>query len=127
MALTEEKFKELMGLMLDKQNRDIEEKLGERLEGLKKEVSATMKTVTDRQDKLETDQIGMKENICELRTQMNEVKSIVESSVQNQGELVHKQQDHQHPQQFQQQGHRTYAYVAGTAAQPSLPEYLPRD
>ena len=53
MALTEEKFKELMGMMLDKQNRDIEEKLGERLEGLKKEVSATMKTVTDRQDKVE--------------------------------------------------------------------------
>ena len=40
-------------MMLDKQNRDIEEKLGERLEGLKKEVSATMKTVTDRQDKVE--------------------------------------------------------------------------
>ena len=40
-------------MMLEKQNRDIGDKLGERLEGIKKEISDNMKVVTDRQDKLE--------------------------------------------------------------------------
>ena len=69
----------------------------------------------------------MKEDISELRTEMNEIKRIVKSSVQSQGELTHKQQDQQHPHQLQQQGHRNYSHVAGTAAQPSLSDHLPRE
>ena len=81
MALTEEKFKELMEMMLEKQNREIEGKLRERLEGVKKEVRETMKSVTDRQDKLESEQTEMKENIGELMNQMKDIKTVVESSV----------------------------------------------
>ena len=58
MPLTEEKFK---GVNLEKQRKEIQDKIGERFELMNKEVSDTMEAVTDRQDNYEAEQIGMKE------------------------------------------------------------------
>ena len=90
MALTTEKFKELMEMMIEKQNKDIEEKLVDKLEDVKKEMSGALKVVTDRQDKMETDQLDMKDQLGALRTQMEDIKKIAEESVQQKPEHEHQ-------------------------------------
>ena len=60
MALTEDRFLELMKTMTEKQNRVIEAKIVDKLENVKNEVSETLKVVNDRQDKMESEQKGMK-------------------------------------------------------------------
>ena len=56
MALTEERFKELMEMMTQKQNREVEEKFVDKLDDVKKKITGSIRTVTDRQDKMENDQ-----------------------------------------------------------------------
>ena len=59
-ALTTDKFKELMEQMLEKQNKDLEKKISEKMDDIKNEMNVATKTVTERQDKMETEQIDMK-------------------------------------------------------------------
>ena len=59
-ALTTDKFKELMEQMLEKQNKDLEKKISEKMDDVKNEMNVAIKTVTERQDKMETEQIDMK-------------------------------------------------------------------
>ena len=80
MALTEERFKELMELMTQKQNRDIEEKLVDKLDDVKKEMTGALKIVTERQDKMENEHQGMMEQMEEMKEQLKDIKKITETS-----------------------------------------------
>ena len=129
MALTTEKFKELMEMMIEKQNKDIEEKLGDKLEDVKKEMSGAIKIVADRQDKMETEQMDMKDQMGLLRAQMEDIKKIAEVSVQQQAEQ-HQQHQEQHQQQpDQQQSSVSYSDALQSSPKPKLhsPDFLPSD
>ena len=49
-----------MEQMLEKQNKDLEKKISEKMDDVKNEMNVAIKTVTERQDKMETEQIDMK-------------------------------------------------------------------
>ena len=51
MALTEERFKELMAFMTEKQNRDIEEKLVNKLDEVKKEMTGAIEDISERRSR----------------------------------------------------------------------------
>jgi hypothetical protein len=84
MALTVEKFQELMGIMIEKHNKDIEDKLGNKLEDVKKELSGAIQVVHERQDKMETEQVDLKEQIVSLREQMVDIKKIAQAGTEQQ-------------------------------------------
>ena len=50
----------------------------ERLEGVKSDVKGAVKAVTDRQDKMEVQHEVMRNDIGVLKTQMEEIRNIVE-------------------------------------------------
>ena len=85
MALTEEKFKELMEIMMAKQNKDLEDKLVGTIENVKKEVSENMKSATDWQDKVEAEHVAMKNDISDLITKVEGIKKIVEGPQDRRG------------------------------------------
>ena len=80
MALTEDRFLELMKMMTEKQNRDIEAKIVDKLDDVKNEVSGALKVVTNRQDKMEHEQQGMKDQIGLMNDQLVEIKKIASAA-----------------------------------------------
>ena len=80
MALTEDRFLELMKMMTEKQNRDIEAKIVDKLDDVKNEVSGALKVVTNRQDKMEHEQQGMKDQIGLMNDQLVEIKKIASAT-----------------------------------------------
>ena len=121
MALTEEKFKELMSMMMEKQKRDIEEKLSDKINEVKTEVKGAVKTVSDRQDAMEAEQAKMKSDIGQLVTKVEELKKIAEDPASQQQVQPHPEHHYQKPV------NRTYSGVVSDLARPILPEYLPSD
>ena len=116
-------------MMIEKQNKDIEEKLGDKLEDVKKEMSGAIKIVADRQDKMETEQMDMKDQMGLLRAQMEDIKKIAEVAVQQQAEQ-HQQHQKQHQQQpDQQQSSVSHSDALQSSPKPNLhsPDFLPRD
>ena len=123
------KFKELMEMMIEKQNKDIEEKLGDKLEDVKKEMSGAIKVVTDRQDKMETDQLEMKDQLGLLRAQMEDIKKIAVVSVQQQADKPQQQPEQPQQRGDQHQSTASYSDVLQSSSQPRLPlpDFLPSD
>ena len=80
MALTEERFMELMGIMTEKQNRDIETKLGNKLDDVKNEMAGAIQTVAGRQDTMEKEQQSMRQQMEEMKEQMVDIKKRQEMS-----------------------------------------------
>ena len=80
MALTEERFLELMKQMTEKQNSDIEARVGNRLDDVKKEMTGAIQTVAERQDTMDKEQQSMKQQMETMREQMIEIKKIAETS-----------------------------------------------
>ena len=111
MALTAEKFQELMGIMIEKQNKDIEEKLGNKLDDVKKELSGAIQVVHERQDKMETEQLSMKEQMVSLKEQMADIKKIAEVGTE--------QHQLQEPQQNTVPG--SYSDALQSSSQPIAP------
>ena len=74
MALTAE---ELMEIMLEKQNKEIEEKLVNKLDDVRREMGGAIKVVSERQDRLENDQIEMKKDVGLLRAKMQKISEVL--------------------------------------------------
>ena len=64
--------------MEEKREKEKQELVG-KIEDVKNEVKGTIKALTDRQDKIEVDHEQMKEDIGDLKTQMDKIRSIVEN------------------------------------------------
>ena len=69
---------ELMERMTEKQNRDIEARVGNRLDDVKKEMTGAIQTVADRQDNMEREQQSMKEQMLEMKEQMIDMKKVAD-------------------------------------------------
>ena len=87
MALTEERFLALMEIMNEKQSKDIESRFSGKLAEMKEDLSGTIQKVSERQDKLESDQIKvnehqaiMKDQLDSLTKNVEEVKKIASAS-----------------------------------------------
>ena len=76
MALTEERFMELMKRMNQEQVINIEKKVAEQLNTVKEDLSWAISKVSDRQDTMEEDQKAMKTQIAEMQDQLKEIKSV---------------------------------------------------
>ena len=79
MALTEERFMELMQRMNQEQVINIEKKVAEQLNTVKEDLSGAISKVSDRQDTMEEDQKAMKTQIAEMQVQLKEIKSVSEA------------------------------------------------
>ena len=84
MALTEERFLELMKEMKAKQNRDIEEKLVNKLEDVKNEMSDSIRTISERQDKFDNEQTTIKNQMSVLQEQVKDIKKVVATTANSQ-------------------------------------------
>ena len=101
--------------------------LVERMEDMKKEVKGAVKSVSDRQDKMEVEQEHIKNDIGVLKSQMEEIKKLVqEPVVQSQGEQHHQEGTQQH-QLHVEPGTKSYSKVVEFSAQKKLLEYLPSE
>ena len=108
-------------MMMEKQKRDIEEKLSDKINEVKTEVKGAVKTVSDRQDAMEAEQAKMKSDIGQLVTKVEELKKIAEDPASQQQVQPHPEHHHQKPV------NRTYSGVVSDLARPILSEYLPSD
>ena len=100
--------------------------LVERMEDMKKEVKGAVKSVSDRQDKMEVEQ-EHKNDIGVLKSQMEEIKKLVqEPVVQSQDEQHHQEGPQQH-QLHVEPGTKSYSKVVEFSAQKKLLEYLPSE
>ena len=79
MALTEERFMQLMEMMNEKQSKDIEKRMAGQLETVKSELTVAIKSVSDRQDDLEGDQKLLKTQIVNMQDEISEIRSLVQS------------------------------------------------
>ena len=79
MALTEERFLQLMKMMNDEQANNIERKVANQLETVKKDLSGAIAKVSDRQDNMEEDQKAMKTQMVALQEQLEEIKTASQS------------------------------------------------
>ena len=73
--------------MTQKQNKDIEEKLVDKLEDVKKEMTGALKIVTERQDKMENEHQGMMEQMEEMKEQLKDIKKITETSQPSENDM----------------------------------------
>ena len=80
-ALTTDKFKELMELMLEKQNKDLEKKISEKMDDVKNEMNVALKVVTERRDNMETEQVDLKEQMTSLVTEVKDLRNTIEGVV----------------------------------------------
>ena len=71
---------ELMGIMTEKQNRDIETRLGNKLNDVKNEMAGAIQTVAGRQDTMEKEQQSMRQQMEEMKEQMVDIKKIAMTS-----------------------------------------------
>lgn len=78
MALTEERFVELMAKMTEKQNKIFEEKLVTKLDEVKTEMTGAIDTIAKRQDTVEKEQKIMKEQFEDIKEQLVEIKKTAE-------------------------------------------------
>jgi hypothetical protein len=78
MALTEERFMELMTQMTEKQNIDLEKRLASQLDSIRIEMSSAIKSISDRQDSMELEQKGLLEQLGQLQKQMTDMQNCVE-------------------------------------------------
>ena len=65
-----------MKQMTEKQNSDIEARVGNRLDDVKKEMTGAIQTVAERQDTMDKEQQSMKQQMETMREQMIEIKKI---------------------------------------------------
>ena len=79
MALTEERFLQLMKMINDEQANNIERKVANQLETVKKDLSGAIAKVSDRQDNMEEDQKAMKTQMVALQEQLEEIKTASQS------------------------------------------------
>ena len=108
---------------MEETRKQEKKELVEKIEDVKNEMKGTVKALTDRQDKMELDQEHIKDDIGELRTQMDRIRNIVENSVDH---AQSKQQQQQHQQdQYHHQAQPQHG--AGGSAQRDLHDYLPSD
>ena len=114
-ALTTDKFKELMELMLEKQNKDLEKKISDKMDDVKNEMNVAMKVVTERQDKMETEQGDMKKQMSNLVTQVEEIKNSME-------EVVAKSKGKNHQPENQPRTVSTLEQSPGRHIQDFLPQ-----
>ena len=70
-------------MMTEKQNREIEAKLVDKLEDVKKEMSGAIRTVSDRQDRFESEQTTLKDQMLVMQEQMKKVVAVAEKSQSN--------------------------------------------
>ena len=75
MALTEERFKELMAAMTEKQNRDIEERIVTKMEQVKNEMTGAINDISVKQNVMEKDQQNLKEEVQDIKEQMTVIKN----------------------------------------------------
>ena len=104
--------------------------LVERMEDMKKEVRGAVKGVTDRQDKMELDQELIRNDIEVLKSQMEQIRNLVqEPVVQSQGEQHHQDghHSHHHQQHHQEPGTKSYSNAVEFSAQKKLPDFLPSE
>ena len=73
MALTEERFKELMAQMTEKQNRDIEDRIVNKMNEVKKEMTEAISSVGQRQDLVEKEQQNLKEQFENMKEQIRDI------------------------------------------------------
>ena len=80
MALTEERFIELMALMTEKQNKILEDKLVTKLDEVKAEMTGAIDTIAQRQDVVEKEQQNLKEQFDDIKEQLVEIKKAAEGT-----------------------------------------------
>ena len=80
MALTEERFKELMALMTEKQSRDIEDRIVNKMDEVKKEMAEAISSLGQRQDLVEKEQQNLKVEVENMKEQISDIKKTVETS-----------------------------------------------
>ena len=78
MALTEQRFMELMAQMTEKQNSDLEKRLASQLESIRVEMTTAFKSISDRQDILEAEQGVLVKQLEVLQQQMGNIKNNAE-------------------------------------------------
>ena len=71
MALTEDRFLQLMGKMNEEQCKKIEEKVAEQLNTVKSELTVAIAKVSDRQDVMEEEQKQMKNTMSAMQRQLD--------------------------------------------------------
>ena len=79
MALTEDRFMELMEIMNEKQFKKIEEKVASQLETVKKDLTGTIDKISERQDTMDNEQKVVKKQMESMQEQMKEIKSLAQS------------------------------------------------
>ena len=72
-----------MEAMLEKQNKDLEKKISEKMDDVKNEMNVAIKAVTERQDKMETEQVDMKKQMNSLVTQVEDMRKTMQGAVAN--------------------------------------------
>ena len=103
MALTEERFLELMKRMNNEQIINIEKKVADQLDIVKKDLSGAISKVSDRQDNMEEEQKAMKTQMVAMQEQLKEIQTLAQVQT---GSAV--------GEKFSNSG-RTYAAVTGAA------------
>ena len=78
MALTEERFLELMKRMNNEQIINIEKKVADQLDIVKKDLSGAISKVSDRQDNMEEEQKAMKTQMVAMQEQLKEIQTLAQ-------------------------------------------------
>ena len=71
MALTEDRFLQLMEKINESQCRKIEERVSEQLNTVKSELTVAINKVSERQDSMEEEQKGMKNTMSAMQRQLD--------------------------------------------------------
>ena len=72
-----------MELMLKKQNEYLEKKISEKVDNVRNEMNVAIKAETERQEKMETEQVDMKKQMNSLVTQVEDMRKTMQGAVAN--------------------------------------------